>query len=81
MLAKTHFKGASSMKPATFDYHAPTTIDEALALLDEHGDEARVLAGGQSLVPLMAMRMSRTEQLVDLNRIPSSPRSGRPTAS
>ena len=57
------------MKPAPFEYHAPTTLDEALAVLDEHGDEARVLAGGQSLVPLMAMRISRPEHLVDLNRI------------
>ena len=57
------------MKPSSFEYHAPATVDEALVLLDEHGDDARVLAGGQSLVPLMAMRLSRTEHLIDLNRI------------
>lgn len=57
------------MKPAPFQYHAPTTVDEALALLAEHGDDARVLAGGQSLVALMAVRLSRTEHLVDLNAI------------
>jgi carbon-monoxide dehydrogenase medium subunit len=59
------------VKPAAFDYHAPTTIDEALDLLAAHGDDARVLAGGQSLVPLMAVRLSRTEHLVDLNTIPA----------
>lgn len=59
------------MKPAAFDYHAPTTIDEALDLLSEHGDDARVLAGGQSLVPLMAVRLSRTEHLIDLNTVPA----------
>ena len=57
------------MKPSSFEYHAPTTVEEALSLVDEYGEEARVLAGGQSLVPLMAMRLSRTEHLVDLNRI------------
>jgi carbon-monoxide dehydrogenase medium subunit len=59
------------VKPAAFDYHAPTTIDEALDLLSEHGDDARVLAGGQSLVPLMAVRLSRTEHLIDLNTVPA----------
>lgn len=58
------------MKPAAFEYHAPTTIEEALELLATHGDEARPLAGGQSLVPLMALRMSRAEHLIDLNRVP-----------
>lgn len=58
------------MKPAAFAYHAPDTVDGVVALLSEHGDDARVIAGGQSLVPLMAMRMSRTDHLVDLDRVP-----------
>ena len=66
------------MKPAQFEYHAPTTVDEALAILAEHGDDARVLAGGQSLVPLMAVRLSRSEHLVDLNRIPELAEIGTP---
>lgn len=57
------------MKPAAFDYHAPETLDQALALLREHGEEARILAGGQSLVPTMAFRMARPGMLVDINRI------------
>jgi aerobic carbon-monoxide dehydrogenase medium subunit len=52
-----------------FEYHAPGTLDEVLALLSEHGDEAKVLAGGQSLIPLMAMRMARPTQLVDVNGV------------
>jgi len=58
------------MKPAPFQYHAPTTVDEALDVLAAHGDDARVLAGGQSLMPLMALRLSQTEHVIDLNRIP-----------
>ena len=58
------------MKPPPFEYHAPTTLDEALALLAELGDEAKVLAGGQSLVPLLNFRLARPAHLVDLNRIP-----------
>ncbi|MEM8934226.1 MAG: FAD binding domain-containing protein, partial [Acidobacteriota bacterium] len=57
------------MKPPAFDYFAPNTVDEALALLAEHGDEAKVLAGGQSLVPAMNFRLARPSVLVDLNRI------------
>jgi len=59
------------MKAAPFEYHAPQTLAEALALLAEFGDEAKVLAGGQSLVPILALRLSRFEHLVDLNRIPA----------
>jgi carbon-monoxide dehydrogenase medium subunit len=66
------------VKPASFEYHAPTTVDEALGVLAEHGDDARVLAGGQSLVPLMAMRLSRTEHLVDLNAIEELAQIGNP---
>lgn len=54
------------MKPPPFAYHRPASVDEALALLAEHGDEAKVLAGGQSLVPLMNFRLARPAHLVDV---------------
>ncbi len=57
------------MKPAPFKYFAPTTIDAALALLAEHGDAAKVLAGGQSLTPMMNFRLVTPSILIDLNRI------------
>jgi carbon-monoxide dehydrogenase medium subunit len=57
------------VKPAPFEYDAPETVDEAASLLSEHGDEAKPLAGGQSLVPLLALRLTRFARLVDLNRI------------
>ncbi len=59
------------MKPTPFRYHAPATVEEALALLAEHGDDAKVLAGGQSLVPAMNFRLAQPSVLIDLNRIPS----------
>ncbi|MDQ2744569.1 MAG: xanthine dehydrogenase family protein subunit M [Chloroflexota bacterium] len=55
------------MKPAAFEYRRAGTVPEALALLAQYGDEAKVLAGGQSLVPLMAFRLARPELLVDIN--------------
>ena len=58
------------MKPPRFEYLAPTSLDEALGLLADHGDEAKVLAGGQSLVPLLNFRLVRPAYLVDLNDIP-----------
>jgi carbon-monoxide dehydrogenase medium subunit len=58
------------MYPASFEYSAPATLDEALSVLDQHGDEAKLLAGGQSLIPLMKLRFAAPEVLVDLNRIP-----------
>lgn len=58
------------MKPAPFEYFAPTSLDGALELLAEHGDEAKLLAGGQSLVPTMNFRLARPAVLVDLNRVP-----------
>ncbi len=58
------------MKPPAFKYHAPTTVDEALALLAEHGYDAKILAGGQSLIPTMNFRLAQPGVLVDLNRIP-----------
>lgn len=57
------------MKPAPFDYHAPRTVAEAIELLAAHGDDAKVLAGGQSLVPAMNFRLARPAVLVDINRI------------
>lgn len=57
------------MKPARFDYFAPTAVDETLTALAQHGDAAKVLAGGQSLVPLMNMRLARPEVIVDINRV------------
>ena len=57
------------MKPARFDYYDPTTLAEALSLLAQFGDTAKPLAGGQSLVPMMNMRLARPAQLVDLNRL------------
>lgn len=56
------------MKPAPFVYHAPESLDEVLALLAEHGSDARCMAGGQSLIPLMNLRMARPDVLIDLNR-------------
>jgi carbon-monoxide dehydrogenase medium subunit len=57
------------MKPAAFDYHAPTTIDEVVGLLARHGGDARLLAGGQTLLPMMNFRLATPEIVVDLNRI------------
>ena len=57
------------MKPVSFDYFAPTTVNEAVALLEEHGDDAKILAGGQSLVPMMNFRLVRPTCLVDINHI------------
>jgi aerobic carbon-monoxide dehydrogenase medium subunit len=58
------------MKPSPFRYERPESVVEAVALLREHGDEAKVLAGGQSLVPLLNFRVLRPSVLVDVNRIP-----------
>jgi aerobic carbon-monoxide dehydrogenase medium subunit len=58
------------MLPAPFEYDRPETIDEALDLLSEHGEDAKVLAGGQSLIPLMKLRFAAPARLIDVNRIP-----------
>jgi len=58
------------MKPPRFEYFAPGSVDEALALLAQHGEGAKVLAGGQSLVPLLNFRLVRPSHLIDLNEIP-----------
>lgn len=57
------------MKPAAFSYHAARSIDDAVALLGRYGDAAKLLAGGQSLVPVMNMRLAQPAHLIDLNRI------------
>jgi CO/xanthine dehydrogenase FAD-binding subunit len=57
------------VKPVKFDYHAPASLDAAVALLQRYGGDAKVLAGGQSLMPLLNFRLSRPAALVDLNRI------------
>jgi len=57
------------VKPAHFAYHRPTTVAEAVARLDEHEGSARVLAGGQSLVPMLNMRLWRPSALVDINEV------------
>ena len=58
------------MKPAPFKYNAPETIPEALSLINEHGYDAKILAGGQSLVPMMNFRLVQPAVIVDINRIP-----------
>ena len=57
------------MIPASFDYHAPKTLDEAIALLGRLGDTAKILAGGQSLIPAMRFRLAAPDTLVDISRI------------
>ncbi len=58
------------MYPASFEYFAPATLDEAFSVLDAEGDAAKVMAGGQSLIPLMKLRFAAPEAIVDINRIP-----------
>lgn len=57
------------MIPAAFEYHAPKSLEEALRLLGRHGDEAKVLAGGHSLLPLMKLRLAAPRYVIDLGRI------------
>ena len=58
------------MFPSRFRYEAPHSLDEAIALLSEGGDDAKVLAGGQSLVPMMKLRFASPALLVDINNLP-----------
>jgi aerobic carbon-monoxide dehydrogenase medium subunit len=58
------------MIPASFDYAAPASLSEAFALLEQHGDEAKILAGGHSLIPMMKLRFASPEFLIDINNIP-----------
>ena len=57
------------MYPANFDYQRPASVDEAIALLAKHGDDAKVLAGGHSLIPAMKLRLARPAVIVDIGRI------------
>src|SRR5436190_25850 len=58
------------MKPAAFEYHKPQSLDEASAILAQYGDEGKVLAGGQSLVALMNLRLATPTALIDINGLP-----------
>jgi carbon-monoxide dehydrogenase medium subunit len=69
ILGSVHPFPGASMIPASFDYHAPKTLDEAIALLGRLGDTAKILAGGQSLIPAMRFRLAAPETLVDIGRI------------
>ena len=57
------------MKPCAFEYLSPQSVEEAIGLLDRYGDEAKIIAGGQSLVPMMNFRLARPEILIDINGI------------
>ena len=59
------------MLPAAFDYRAPASLDEALSILQQRGDEAKVMAGGQSLIPLLKLRFARPQLVVDIGRLPA----------
>lgn len=58
------------MIPGRFDYHVAGSVEEAVALLQQYGEDAKVLAGGQSLIPLMKFRLAQPEHLIDINRVP-----------
>ena len=58
------------MIPSSFHYHSPSTLAEATVLLGRHGDEAKILSGGQSLIPLMKLRLASPGHVVDINQIP-----------
>src|SRR5215831_1452257 len=58
------------MIPASFDYHAPKTLSEAVGLLERYRDEAKVLSGGQSLLPLLKLRLAQVAHVVDIGRVP-----------
>ena len=57
------------MYPASFEYHAPATLQEAIARLGKYGDDAKVLSGSQSLIPLMKLRLAAPAVIVDLGRV------------
>ncbi|MFM8463721.1 MAG: FAD binding domain-containing protein, partial [Burkholderiaceae bacterium] len=58
------------MIPPSFDYHCPTSISEAISLLSKFGGEAKILAGGHSLLPMMKLRFAEPANLIDINKIP-----------
>ena len=57
------------MKPASFDYHRPDSVEQAVGLLAELGQDAKILAGGQSLVPMLSMRLAYFDHLIDISRL------------
>ena len=57
------------MKPAPFEHHAPLTVEQAVSVLTEVGHDGKVLAGGQSLIPILNMRLASPAHLVDINRV------------
>lgn len=57
------------MIPSAFEYHSPSSVDEAIALLRQYGDDAKLLAGGHSLIPLMKLRLASPEHVIDLGRV------------
>src|SRR3989337_3920913 len=59
------------MIPPRFEYHAPVALDEAVGLLERYGGDAKVLAGGQSLIPILKLRRPEPRALIDINRIPT----------
>src|SRR5881409_2317668 len=58
------------MYPAAFDYHAPKNVKEALGLLGKLKDDAKILAGGHSLIPMMKLRLAQPKHLIDLGKVP-----------
>jgi aerobic carbon-monoxide dehydrogenase medium subunit len=62
--------GGDTLIPGSFDYLVAHSIEEAVGLLDQHGEDAKILAGGQSLIPLIRFRLARPSVLVDINRVP-----------
>src|SRR5215470_17918488 len=62
-------RGGKAMIPPAFEYFRPATIPEAISLLEQHGEDAKILSGGQSLIPMMKLRIARPAYLVDINRI------------
>lgn len=66
----TRFARIGALKPAPFDYHRPASLAETFDLLERYGDDGRILAGGQSLVPALNMRLATPRALIDINRLP-----------
>src|SRR4051794_4501917 len=64
-----HRQWRRSVKPPPFEYQDPRSLDDAMGLLAEHGEEGKVLAGGQSLVPLLNFRLAQPSVLIDVNRV------------
>ena len=58
------------MYPAAFEYHSPTSVQDALGLLGQLKDDAKILAGGHSLIPMMKLRLAQPKHLIDLRKVP-----------